>query len=209
MARPLLARPDSSAKSDRDLVDAAQAGDVSAYGVLVERYQRRIYRLAVHVVKSASDADDVTQETFVRAYRALSRFDGRCEPFTWIYRIAINLSLNVLRTRRTRRQRTTDDDPRLESQLVEQRPGYADPAGDAADREVFATLSEAMNSLSDTLRTTLVLVCVDGQTHADAARILGCPEGTIAWRIHEARRKLREHLTDAGVDLADLTEGES
>jgi RNA polymerase sigma-70 factor, ECF subfamily len=209
MARPLLARPDKSAKSDRDLVDAARAGDVSAYGVLVERYQRRIYGLAAHMLKSAADADDVTQETFVRAYRALSRFDGRCEPFTWIYRIAINLSLNVLRSRRSHRQGTTDDDPRLESQLVEQRPGYADPAGDTADREVFATLSEAMDSLSDTLRTTLVLVCVDGQTHADAARILGCPEGTVAWRIHEARRKLRERLTEAGFDPTDFTDGES
>jgi RNA polymerase sigma-70 factor, ECF subfamily len=161
------------------------------------------------MLKSAADADDVSQETFVRAYRALARFDGRCEPFTWIYRIAINLSLNVLRSRRMHRQGTTDDDPRLESQLVEHRPGFADPAGDSADREVFATLSKAMNSLSDTLRTTLVLVCVDGQTHADAARILGCPEGTIAWRVHEARRKLREHLTDAGFDLSDLVEGES
>jgi RNA polymerase sigma-70 factor, ECF subfamily len=209
MARPLLARPDSSAKSDRDLVEAAQTGDVRAYGVLVERYQQRIYRLAAHMLKSPADADDVTQETFVRAYKALSRFDGRSEPFTWVYRIAINLALNVLRSRRVRRHATTDDDPRLESQLVERRPGYADPAGDSADREVFATLSEAMDSLSETLRTTLVLVCVDGQSHADAARILGCPEGTIAWRIHEARRKLRERLVAAGLELTDFTEGES
>ncbi len=209
MARPLLARPDSSAKSDRDLVEAAQTGDAQAYGVLVERYQRRIYRLAAHMLKSQADADDVTQETFVRAYKALSRFDGRSEPFTWIYRIAINLSLNVLRSRRVRRHSTTDDDPRLESQLVEQRPGYADPAGDSADREIFVALSAAMDSLSETLRTTLVLVCVDGQSHADAARILGCPEGTIAWRVHEARRKLRDRLLEAGLELADFSEGES
>lgn len=161
------------------------------------------------MVKNQADADDVTQETFVRAYRALSRFDGRSEPFTWVYRIAINLSLNVLRARRVRKHATTEDDPRLESQLVEQRPGYADPAADSADREIFATLSEAMDSLSDTLRTTLLLVCVDGQSHTDAARILGCPEGTIAWRIHEARRKLRERMADAGVDLNDLEESGS
>lgn len=206
MARPVLARPGNNDQSDRDLVAAAQVGDVRAYGCLVERYQRRIYRLAAHMLKSPADAEDVTQETFVRAYKALARFDGRSEPFTWIYRIAINLSLNMLRSRRVRRHSTTDDDPRLESQLVEQRPGYSDPAAGSADREIFATLSEAMDSLSETLRTTLVLVCVDGQSHADAARILGCPEGTIAWRVHEARRKLREHLTAAGVELSDLAE---
>lgn len=209
MARTQLARTDGNAQSDRELVESAQSGDVRAYGVLVERYQRRIYRLAAHMLKSPADADDVTQETFVRAYKALARFDGRSEPFTWIYRIAINLSLNVLRARRVRRHTTTDDDPRLEAQLVERRPGYADPAGDSADREVFATLAEAMDSLSDTLRTTLVLVCVDGQSHADAARILGCPEGTVAWRVHEARRKLRERLVSAGIDLADWAGGES
>jgi RNA polymerase sigma-70 factor (ECF subfamily) len=209
MARIQPARPDTTETSDRDLVAQAQTGNLRAYGVLVERYQRRIYRLAAHMLKSSADADDVTQETFVRAYRALSRFDGRSEPFTWIYRIAINLSLNVLRSRRVRRHATTDDDPRLESQLVERRPGYADPAHDTSDRECFNTLSEAMDSLSETLRTTLVLVCVDGQSHADAARILGCPEGTVAWRIHEARRKLRERLTAAGIDISDFEDGES
>jgi RNA polymerase sigma-70 factor (ECF subfamily) len=209
MARPRLARPDNGEKSDRELVEAAQSGDVQAYGVLVERYQRRIYRLAAHMLKNAADADDVTQETFVRAYKALERFDGRSEPFTWIYRIAINLSLNILRSRRVRRHSTTDDDPRLEAQLVEQRSGYADPASDSADREIFATLSAAMDTLSETLRTTLVLVCVDGQSHADAARILGCPEGTVAWRIHEARRKLRDKLLEAGLKLEDFSEGES
>ncbi|HMA97336.1 MAG TPA: sigma-70 family RNA polymerase sigma factor, partial [Polyangiaceae bacterium] len=209
MARPVLARPNDNERSDRDLVAAAQTGDIPAYGVLVERYQRRIHRLAAHMLKNRADADDITQETFVRAYKALSRFDGRSEPFTWIYRIAINLALNVLRSRRVRRHATTDDDPRLESQLVEQRPGYADPAGNSADRELFATLSEAMDSLSETLRTTLVLVCVDGQSLADAARILGCPEGTVAWRVHEARKKLRERLSAAGVEVSDLTEGEA
>jgi RNA polymerase sigma-70 factor, ECF subfamily len=209
MARPLLAQPDNGEKSDRSLVEAARNGDVESYGILVKRHQRRIYRLAAHMLKSSADADDITQETFVRAYQALARFDGRSEPFTWIYRIAINLSLNVLRSRRVRRQATPDDDPRIESQLVEHRSGYADPAGDTADRQIHESLADAMNSLSDTLRTTLMLVCVDGQSHADAARILGCPEGTVAWRVHEARRKLREHLVRAGLEMADFAPGET
>jgi RNA polymerase sigma-70 factor (ECF subfamily) len=155
------------------------------------------------MLKNTSDAEDVTQETFVRAFRALERFDGRSEPFTWVYRIAINLSLNVLRSRRVRKHATADDDPRIESELVERRPGYADPASDSADREIFGRLSTAMDTLSDTLKTTLLLVCVDGLSHGDAGKVLGCPEGTVAWRVHEARRKLREHLEAAGVDIEE------
>lgn len=203
MPRPLPARSDATDPSDRDLVASARKGDMSAYGVLVSRYQLRIIRLAAHMLKNTSDAEDVAQETFVRAFRALEQFDGRSEPFTWIYRIAVNLSLNVLRARRVRKHATTDDDPRLEAELVEKRPGYADPAADSADREIFGNLSNAMNALSDTLRTTLILVCVDGLSHGDAAKVLGCPEGTVAWRVHEARRKLREHLIARGVDVEE------
>jgi RNA polymerase sigma-70 factor (ECF subfamily) len=203
MPRPLLARTNEPAQSDRDLVDAARGGDIAAYGVLVGRYQQRIYRLAAHMLKNPSDAEDVAQETFVRAFRALSRFDGRSEPFTWIYRIAINLSLNLLRSRRVRKHATADDDPRIESELVEHRPGYADPAGDSADREIFGKLSEAMDTLSETLKTTLILVCVDGLSHGDAAKVLGCPEGTVAWRVHEARRKLKQHLESAGIEIEE------
>jgi len=205
MPRPNLALSTDSAATDRDLVEAARSGDVAAYGILVGRYQQRIVRLAAHMLKNQSDAEDVAQETFVRAFRALPRFDGRSEPFTWIYRIAINLSLNVIRSRKVRKHATVDDDPRIESELVEQRPGYADPARDSADREIFGRLSNAMEQLSESLRTTLILVCVDGVSHGDAAQILGCPEGTVAWRVHEARRKLREHLEAQGVCIEEET----
>jgi RNA polymerase sigma-70 factor (ECF subfamily) len=87
-----MARTAMPPKSDRELVDAARAGDSDAFGVLVRRHQKRIYRLAVHLLRDAAEAEDVTQDTFVRAYGALNRFDGRSEPFTWMYRIAVNLS---------------------------------------------------------------------------------------------------------------------
>lgn len=203
MPRPSLALSKNPAATDHELVDAAKHGDVNAYAVLVGRHQQRIFRLSVHLLKSRSDAEDVSQETFVRAYRALDRFDGRCEPFTWIYRIAVNLSLNVLRQRRARKFSTTDDDPRLEHQLVERRPGYADPARESSDRQIAKQLIFAMDNLSETLRTTLILVCIDGLSHADAAKVLGCPEGTVAWRVHEARRKLKEQLEAQGVDVEE------
>ncbi|MCC6902022.1 MAG: sigma-70 family RNA polymerase sigma factor [Polyangiaceae bacterium] len=187
-----------SQKSDRELVDAARKGDAEAFGVLVRRHQRRIYRLAAHLLRDGAEAEDVTQDTFVRAYGALDRFDGRSEPFTWMYRIAVNLSLNAIRSRKTGRKATTPDDPRIEGLLADQKSVEADPARLAADRQAARALAEGVDLLSETLRTTLILVSVDGLSHAEAAEVLGCPEGTVAWRVHEARKKLRAHLEQAG-----------
>src|SRR5277367_6343911 len=115
--------------SDRELVEQARGGDAQAFGTLVRRHQRRIFRLAYHLVRSGAEAEDVTQETFVRAYQALDRFDGRSEPFTWLYRIAVNLSLNTLRARKVTRDSSSSDDPRIEALLQETRPSHGrDPA---------------------------------------------------------------------------------
>jgi len=187
-----------SSRSDRELVDAARGGDLQAFGVLVRRHQRRIFRLAVHLLRNTTDAEDVAQETFVRAYAALDRFDGRSEPFTWMYRIAVNLALNTIRARKPTQRAAAADDPRVEALLVERRASYADPGELAADRELALALCEGLDGLSETLRTTLVLVCIDGRSHTEVAAILGCPEGTVAWRVHEARKKLRAHLEKRG-----------
>jgi RNA polymerase sigma-70 factor, ECF subfamily len=193
MAAPRLA-------SDRDLVDRARDGDAAAFGDLVQRHQQRIHRLAVHMLRDRAEAEDVTQETFIRAYRALARFDGRSEPYTWFYRITVNLSLNRLRARKTARTSHDTDDPRLDGMLVDQRPDSADPAAKASRQELYGHLARGIDQLSETLRTTLILVCIDGRSHEDVAVILGAPEGTIAWRIHEARRKLRGYLEARGFD---------
>ncbi len=185
-------------KTDRDLVEAAKGGDSAAFGAFVRRHQRRVFRLAVHLLQNTAEAEDIAQEAFVRAYGALDRFDGRSEPFTWLYRITVNLSLNAIRSRKTRRAGTTTDDPRIEAALVERRPSLSDPARQVTDRELALALCDGVDALSATLRTTLVLVAVDGLSHAEVSQVLGCPEGTVAWRIHEARRKLREFLSTRG-----------
>jgi RNA polymerase sigma-70 factor (ECF subfamily) len=190
-----------SDKSDRELAEAARDGNADAFGVLVRRHQRRVFRLAVHLLRNAAEAEDVTQETFVRAYRALDRFDGRSEPFTWIYRIAVNLALNAIRARRPARRATPLDDPRIEGLLVDRRSRHGDPAHMAADRQLALALCDGIDGLSETLRTTLVLVSIDGLSHAEAAEVLGCPEGTVAWRVHEARKKLRAYLEERGYAL--------
>jgi len=186
--------------TDRDLVDRAKGGDSAAFGQLVRRHQARIQRLAVHLLRSRSEAEDVTQETFIRAYRAIDRFDGRSEPYTWLYRIAVNLSLNTLRSRKSSRTSEADD-PRMAG-VVEAATGPAnqDPGGQATRKEAYFVLCQGIDALSESLRATLILVCIDGRSHEEAAQILGAPEGTIAWRVHEARRKLKEYLEARGFD---------
>jgi RNA polymerase sigma-70 factor, ECF subfamily len=197
-------RESSMAKlSDRELVDRARQGDAQAFGQLVRRHQQRIQRLALHLLRDRAEAEDVMQETFIRAYRALARFDGRSEPYTWFYRIAINLSLNTLRARKSRRTTTEADDARLDAILSEKQT-MSDAPDDAARNQLYAALSQGIDELSDTLRTTLVLVCIDGRSHEDAAIVLGAPEGTIAWRVHEARRKLKEYMVKRGFDPEEM-----
>lgn len=186
--------------TDRELVDRARDGDASAFGELVKKHQQRIHRLAIHMLRDRAEAEDVTQETFIRAYQALARFDGRSEPYTWFYRITINLSLNRIRSRKSRKTTHDTDDPRLDSFMVDQKPASSDPGATAQRQEMYSALTKGIDGLSDTLRTTLILVCIDGRSHEDVAAILGAPEGTIAWRVHEARRKLREFMQARGFD---------
>ncbi len=181
----------------------ALAADVmTAFPTLVAHHRDLVYGVARRWTPAREDAEDITQETFIRAYQALARFDGRSEPYTWFYRIAVNLSLNTIRSRKSSRIGGDSHDPRLDAVLTERRPSaMADPPGDAARKELYGVLCEGIDGLSDTLRTTLILVCVDGRSHEEAAMILGAPEGTIAWRVHEARRKLREFMSARGFDL--------
>jgi RNA polymerase sigma-70 factor (ECF subfamily) len=193
-----------SHRTDRELVEAARAGDGESFGVLVRRHQKRVYRLALHLVRNSAEAEDVTQETFVRAYGALDRFDGRSEPFTWMYRIAVNLSLNAIRARKPSQRSTPADDPRIESLLIEQRTSVGSPAVASEDRQLALALLEGIDGLSEVLRTTLILVVVDGLSHQEVSRTLGCSEGTVAWRVHEARRKLRAFLDARGYGGSDV-----
>ena len=197
--------PNMPKLTDRELVDRARTGqgDAAAFGQLVRRHQQRIVRLALHMLRDRAAAEDVMQETFIRAYRALARFDGRSEPYTWLYRIAVNLSLNALRSRKARKISTQADDPGLDAVVSEPRATGSPPV-DAARRQLYAALSEGIDGLSETLRTTLILVCIDGRSHEEASAILGAPEGTIAWRVHEARRKLKAYMQERGFDPEEM-----
>ncbi len=185
-------------------MERARRGDKDAFGLLVRRHQARLHRLVLHVVRSAPIAEELTQEVFVRAYRALDQFDGRAEPFTWLYRIALNLALNE--RRRAQHRYETNPDPRLG--LPEPSSDSATPAEQALRSELYHALAQGIDALSELLRTTLLLVTIDGLSHEQAGEVLGVPAGTIAWRVHEARKKLALHMASKGHGRAAVQGGE-
>lgn len=170
------------------LVALAKAGDQAAFGELVRRYRPRIFALALHLTGRESDADDIAQEVFLRAYRALDSFEGRSEFFTWVYRMAVNRSLNARRNRK-RRGETTMDDPRVNLAVAVDADG--DPVRAAELRRTYALLVAELDRLPAPMRTSVVLVALQGLSHAEAAVVQKCSPGTVAWRIHEARERLR------------------
>ncbi len=173
------------------LVAAARAGDKRAFGALVRRYRKRIYALALHMTRSASEADDITQEVFLKAYSALPEFEGRSQFFTWVYRMTVNRSLNVRRDR-ARRGEDTVDDPRLELALAVDARG--NPARQAELRQTYGRLLRSLDQLPVDMRTTVILVSLQGMSHAEVGIIQKVSEGTIAWRMHEARRRLHDAM---------------
>jgi RNA polymerase sigma-70 factor (ECF subfamily) len=173
------------------LVAQAKAGDSRAFEALVRRYRKRIYALALHMTGSAHEADDIAQEVFLKAFRALPQFEGRSQFFTWVYRMAVNRSLN---SRRDRARRGEDclDDPRLELAMevdARHHPGRA-----AELRQTYARLLRALDALPADMRTTVILVSLQGMSHGEAAIIQKVSDGTIAWRMHEARNRLNEAM---------------
>lgn len=180
---------------EAEWIRRAQRGDRAAFGKLVRLHQRRVYACAAQMMGNRSEAEDAVQETFLRAFRAIARFDGRAELSTWLYRICVNVSLNALRRRK--RGDTADlQDPRIPEPSADPTQGGTDPRQAFEGAELYRRLAEALDELSPSLRSTVVLVLLEGVPQKQAAEVLGCSEGTIAWRVHEARRRLREHLHD-------------
>ncbi len=173
------------------LVEAVKRGEPQAFNQLVTRYRPRIFALALHLTGSRSTADDITQDAFLRAYKNIDRFEGRSEFFTWLYRIALNRALNVRRNSR-RRITMSLDDPRLTMAL--EVDGGGDPRRTLELRETYTLLLRSFDALTPLLRTTIALTQLQGLSHKEAAVVLETAEGTIAWRVHEARRKMRETM---------------
>lgn len=189
---------------DPDLARARE-GDREAFGRLVRRHQKRVYAAALHILGNHSDADDVTQESLVRAYRGLGSFDGRADFFTWLYRITVNTALNALRS--DKRGAALHQKGHTESAHVGGRPealGHdaVGPAQKVQQTGELARVLDAVSKLSAPLRVTLVLATIEELPHKQIAEILEIPEGTVAWRVNEARRLLKLRLSTETTQVA-------
>jgi len=178
-------------------LDLLRAGDKSEFARIVEAYSGVIYRLAVKMLDNPQDAEDVLQETFIKAYKALSNFDGRASPSTWLYRIATNEALMVLRKRK---QPFVSIDEPLEITGIEQEPLQITdwcclPEDELMSTEAQAYMDEAVEELPPNLRVVFLLRDIEGLSTRETAEVLDLSETAVKTRLSRARLRLREMLT--------------
>ena len=183
---------------DTNLVKRSKQGDAMAFAALVNKYKKRIYFTAYQMTHNHSDADDLSQEAFLRAYRAIKGFNERSSFYTWIYRIAVNVSINHLKKRSRYADVSFDERIAVESSAdMRIAPTHADtPRELLRNKETEERITAAIDSLPVAQKTTIILVCMQDLSHKEAADILRCPEKTISWRLYQARIKLKEKLGD-------------
>ena len=187
--------PISSADSDLALVERANAGDTRAFELLVIKYQRRIERLVGRMVRDVDLVQDITQETFIRAYKALHQFRGEAQFYTWLYRIAVNTakkSLMEMRrspiiTESALHNRSDDDETSvIEQELITQET----PETVLAAQEIAQAVNAAMEALPEDLRQAVTLREIEGLSYEEIAAIMDCPVGTVRSRIFRAREAI-------------------
>lgn len=181
-------------KADEALVAEARAGDRESFSELVRRYEGKVRGLTLRMTGDASDADDLAQEVFLTAFRSLDGFEGRSGFYTWLYRIAVNLSLNFVK-KRAREKGRAEFSEDLEGETWSRRSG-TDPARESEMSEFRGRLDRALESLPAVYRASFLLVAGEGLSHAEAAGVMGCSETTISWRMHKTRLMLRKRLNE-------------
>lgn len=183
------------AETDHELIAMVVSGDQDAYRVLVDRYSNLVYTVAVRIVGNEEDAEDVAQETFVRAYRALARFRGDSKFSSWIYRIAVNRALTHLK-RRKRRPATVElsATPSVASEVTSRRV-EENPEQVVLSDEFRAQVRDAVAQLPGHYGAAITLFYLEEKSYKEVAAILGLPMGTLKTHLHRARTLLREILT--------------
>jgi RNA polymerase sigma-70 factor (ECF subfamily) len=184
--------------SDTVLVQRTVAGDQKAYGLLVLKYQRRIQRLIGRMVRDVDLVEDIAQETFVRAYRALHQFRGDAQFYTWLYRIAVNTAKKFLLELKndptiSENFRTTDDDD--ETSWKKNEPTTDEgPDSILAAKEIAVVVNAAMDALPADLREAVMLREIEGMSYEDIAAAMDCPVGTVRSRIFRARESISQRV---------------
>lgn len=181
---------------DEQLVERVRDGDKQAFDMLVAKYQRRLMRLLSRIVHDQAEAEDVVQETFIKAYRALRHFRGESAFYTWLYRIGINTAKNFLATQGRRTPTSTEID-------AEQAETFADsehlrdintPESMLASKQIAQTVNAAMDALPLDLRTAIALREIEGLSYEEISAIMACPIGTVRSRIFRAREVIANRL---------------
>jgi len=186
-----LSQIDQSAPTDRELIERTLAGDGGAFALLVERFQRKIYRVAHAIVRDDMEADTVTQDTFVQAYTHLARFEGRSELETWLTRIAINRSRDALRRRRFVSLFTRGDNEEVYLEPVDDRP---DPEREIMSRQLRVAIDRAERKLSAQQKIIFRLRHYEDRPLEEIADLLGLRAGTVRAHLFRAVHKIRKEL---------------
>ena len=181
---------------DQLLVERVQRGDKKAFELLVIKYQRKLMRLVSRLVRDQAEAEDVVQEAFIKAYRALPQFRGDSAFYTWLYRIGINTAKNYLVTQGRRAPTSTESNSEDAETFDdgEQLRDINTPESLLATKQIAQTVNVAMEALPDELRTAITLREIEGLSYDEIAEAMGCPIGTVRSRIFRAREAIAEKL---------------
>ena len=181
---------------DQQLVERAQKGDKRAFELLVIKYERKLGRLLSRMVRDAAEIDDITQEAFIKAYRALPQFRGESAFYTWLYRIAVNTAKNYLMAKGKREIAKSDfvdeDGEAMDDVLMPH--DIATPDAELQTKQIAKAVNEAVEALPEELRTAITLREIEGLSYEEIAQMMDCPIGTVRSRIFRAREAIAEKI---------------
>ena len=178
------------------LIENLREGDMTALAILVEKYKRLVYRIAIQITRNHEDADDVMQDTFLKVYESIHSFRKEATFETWLYRIVVNHAMNVVKRRKRRRETSLSATSEVEIRPDLRRTADLanNPQLNAEKEELQKWVTQAVDSLPVKHRTVVILHEFEGLTHLEIASILNCSEGTVRSRLHYARKRLRDLL---------------